>query len=49
MLSSYSSGLERGRRMAGGGGVPHHNGSGWLDGAESRRITDHRDGTEELS
>ncbi len=52
MLSSYSSGLERGRRMAGGADLPPHNGDGPVNGAANGagrgRLIDHPDGTEEL-
>ena len=47
MLSSYSSGLERGRRMAGGAGLPRHNGNGSRAGLGHTRPGDHPDGTEE--
>jgi hypothetical protein len=46
MLSSYSSGLERGRRTA--GGPPRHNGNGSQGGlGHARPPGDHPDGTEE--
>jgi hypothetical protein len=45
MLSSYSSGLERGRRTA--GGPPRHNGNGSRGGLGHTRPGDHSDGTEE--
>jgi len=45
MLSSYSSGLERGRRMAGGTDPSRRNGSGSSNGGP----IDQPDGTEELS
>jgi len=59
MLSSYSSGLERGRRTAGGADLPRRNGNGSStgggNGAGARPIdhtdgtpVDHTDGTEEL-
>jgi Nitrate and nitrite sensing/Histidine kinase-, DNA gyrase B-, and HSP90-like ATPase/HAMP domain len=51
MLSSYSRGLERGRRMAGGTGSSRRNVSGSADGGNGpgpRRPTDHPDGTGEL-
>jgi hypothetical protein len=47
MLSSYSSGLERGRRVAGGAGPLRHNGDGSSNGSGHGRLTDHPDGTEE--
>jgi len=52
MLSSYSSGLERGRRIAGGASTRGHNGKGSSNGggngAGPGRPIDHTDGTEEL-
>jgi methyl-accepting chemotaxis protein len=47
MLSSYSSGLERGRRRAGDGDPASRNGNGLADGVSPGRPID-RDGTEEL-
>ena len=48
MLSSYSSGLERGRRMAGSADPSRQNGNGSTNGAPPAPV-DHPDGTEELS
>jgi hypothetical protein len=48
MLSSYSSGLERGRRTAGGADLPRGNGNGSATGGgngASARPIDHTDGT----
>jgi HAMP domain-containing protein len=49
MLSSYSSGLERGRRMAGGAGPLRHNGNSTSNGLGHGRLSDDPDGTEEQS
>jgi hypothetical protein len=48
MLSSYSSGLERGRRIAGGAGTDRHHGNGSGNGAGPGLPVDDSDGTEDL-